>query len=75
MAGLPTVYILCILSACFVMGTVPMYYELAVDTVYPVAEGLTTTVLTVTNNLGGFIFMFLPIAGVGTCVSGTLLCV
>ena len=58
-------YILCILSACFVMGTVPMYYELAVDTVYPVAEGLTTTVLTVTNNLGAFIFMLLPIVGVG----------
>ena len=46
------------------MGAAPMYYELAVDAVYPVAEGLTTTVLTVFNNVGCFIFMILPIAGV-----------
>ena len=41
-----------------------MYYELAVDAVYPVAEGLTTSVLTVVNNVGCFIFMIMPIAGV-----------
>jgi len=45
-----------------------MYFELAVDAVYPVAEGLTTTVLTVVNNFGCFIFMVLPIVGIGAYV-------
>jgi MFS transporter, FLVCR family, disrupted in renal carcinoma protein 2 len=63
-AGLPAVYTLCILAGIFVNSTVPIFYELAVDSVYPVAEGLTTSVLTVTNNIGGLIFLLLPSIGV-----------
>jgi FLVCR family MFS transporter len=61
--GLPVVYILCILAGIFVNSTVPIFYELAVDTTYPVAEGLTTSLLTVMNNIGGLIFLLIPMVG------------
>ena len=63
-AGLPVIYALCIMAGICVNSTVPIFYELAVDAVYPVAEGLTTSVLTVVNNIGGLIFLLLPSIGV-----------
>jgi len=62
--GLPVIYTLCILGGVVINSTVPIFYELAVDTTYPVAEGLTTSVLTVMNNIGGLVFLLLPSIGV-----------
>ena len=62
--GLPMVYSLCILGGIFINSTVPIFYELAVDTTFPVAEGLTTSVLTVMNNIGGLLFLLLPMLGI-----------
>lgn len=63
-AGLPVIYTLCIMAGICINSTVPIFYELAVDAVYPVAEGLTTSVLTVVNNIFGLIFLLLPSIGV-----------
>eukprot|EP00939_MAST-03C_sp_MAST-3C-sp1_P005203 g5203.t1 len=62
---LPVVYVLCILGGVAINGTVPIFYELAVDCTYPVGEGLTTTVLTVVNNIAGLFFLLLPSLGIG----------
>ena len=62
--GLPLVYVLCIVGNMATMGTVPLFYELAVDAVYPVAEGLSTSVLTAANNVGCGVFLLLPMIGV-----------
>eukprot|EP00946_MAST-07B_sp_MAST-7B-sp1_P004735 g4735.t1 len=60
---LVVVWVLCIAGGIVVNGTVPIFYELAVDSSYPIAEGLTTSVLTVANNIGGLIFLLLPTLG------------
>jgi FLVCR family MFS transporter len=60
---LTIVWVLCICGGIVVNGTVPIFYELAVDAAFPVAEGLTTSVLTVANNVGGLIFLLLPTLG------------
>jgi FLVCR family MFS transporter len=41
-------------------GTIGLFYELAVETTYPVAEGITTGLLTTTNNVIGILFLLAP---------------
>ena len=41
-------------------GAIPLFYELAVESTYPIAEGTTTGILTLMNNVGCLIFLFLP---------------
>ena len=41
----------------------PLFFELSVDVVFPIAEGLTTT-LTLVNNVGGLVFLLLPSIGI-----------
>jgi FLVCR family MFS transporter len=54
------------LGGLFLNGTVALFYELAVETTYPIAEGITTGVLTTMNNVGCAIFLILPeIPGLG----------
>ena len=56
-----------ILGGFFVSGTIPLFYELTVETTYPVAEGVTTGLLTLINNTFTVIFLVvLTIPRVGT---------
>ncbi|KAJ7390831.1 Solute carrier 49 member 4 [Desmophyllum pertusum] len=56
-----------ILGGFFVSGTIPLFYELTVESTYPVAEGITTGALTLINNSFTVIFLLiLMIPGVGT---------
>eukprot|EP00039_Didymoeca_costata_P010019 m.133926 g.133926 ORF g.133926 m.133926 type:complete len:460 (+) comp14681_c0_seq2:192-1571(+) len=50
----------CIAGGVVLNGTKPLFYEVAVEATYPVAEGSTTCLLTTMNNLGCLIFLFLP---------------
>ena len=55
-----------ILGGFFVSGTIPLFYELTVESTYPVAEGITTGALTIINNSFTVIFLvILMIPGVG----------
>ena len=55
-----------VLGGFFVSGTIPLFYELTVETTYPVAEGVTTGLLTLINNTFtvGFL-LILMVPGVG----------
>eukprot|EP00042_Codosiga_hollandica_P026034 m.120030 g.120030 ORF g.120030 m.120030 type:complete len:472 (-) comp52074_c0_seq2:819-2234(-) len=44
----------------FLNGAIPLFYELGVETTYPIAEGITTGVLTSLNNVAGLIFLAIP---------------
>jgi hypothetical protein len=57
-------YVLVCMASVFVMATGPLFYEVAVDTAFPVAEGLATIVLTLGGTVASFIFLLLPIFGV-----------
>ena len=55
-----------ILGGFFVSGTIPLFYELTVESTYPVAEGITTGLLTIINNSFTVIFLvILMVPGVG----------
>lgn len=56
-----------ILGGFFVSGTIPLFYELTVESTYPVAEGVTTGLLTLINNFFTVIFLIvMMIPDVGT---------
>ena len=38
-------------------STSPLYFEMACEVTYPVAEGVTNLVLTLLNNIGGLVFL------------------
>ncbi|KAI6646556.1 hypothetical protein LOD99_12677 [Oopsacas minuta] len=48
-----------ILLKTFVNSTIGIYYELSAELGYPVPEVTSTTVLTLANNLAGFVFLLL----------------
>ena len=55
-----------ILGGFFVSGTIPLFYELTVESTYPVAEGVTTGILTLINNTFTVAFLvILTIPSVG----------
>lgn len=58
--SLVCLYISATLGGLFVNGTIPLFYELAVESTYPVAEGTTAGILTLMNNLGCLIFLLMP---------------
>lgn len=61
-----SLYISSILGGFFVSGTIPLFLELTVETTYPVAEGVTTGLLTLINNTFTVLFLLvLAIPGVG----------
>jgi MFS transporter, FLVCR family, disrupted in renal carcinoma protein 2 len=62
--GINGIYVLCIFGGVLINGTPPLFFELSVDVVFPVAEGLTTTLLTLFNNIGGLLFLLLPSIGI-----------
>lgn len=57
-----------IIIFCMLLGsTSPLYYEMACEVTYPVAEGVTNLVLTLLNNMGGLVFLFvLMIPNIGS---------
>lgn len=56
-----------ILGGFFISGTIPLFYELTVESTYPVAEGVTTGALTLINNTFTVIFLLvLMVPKVGT---------
>lgn len=55
------VYAAAVLAGFFIQSTIPIFYEVTVEACYPVAEGTTTMMLTISNNLGCLIFLLLPL--------------
>ena len=51
-------YITVILLGMTVGGTAPIFYELVCESTYPIAEGVTSSLLTLLNNVGAGIFFF-----------------
>ncbi|XP_070536562.1 solute carrier family 49 member 4 homolog isoform X2 [Ptychodera flava] len=45
--------------AVFINGTIPLFYEGAVEATYPIAEGITTTTLTWLNNFFALLFLLI----------------
>jgi len=45
----------------FMGASVPLFFELACEVTYPVAEGVTNLVLTLVNNIAGLIFLLIPL--------------
>ncbi len=56
-AQLPLMYFFSTFGSLWANATTPLYYELAVEATYPIAEGLTTAALTLLNNVGVFLFL------------------
>ncbi|KAL4228912.1 Solute carrier 49 member 4 [Mactra antiquata] len=62
-----SLYTACILIGVFVNGGIPLVYEIACETSYPIAEGVTCGLLTSTNNVIGVCFLFVMlIPNIGT---------
>lgn len=53
-------YLTSVLGGFFVNGTIPLFFELAVESTYPVAEGITSGFLTFSNNFLQIIFYIFP---------------
>ncbi|XP_071956370.1 solute carrier family 49 member 4-like [Antedon mediterranea] len=49
-----------IIGAFLVSSSVPVYFELMVETAYPIAEGTTTMFQAILNNLVALVFLFIP---------------
>jgi len=55
-----------IIASIFIESGSPLFYELACESTYPVAEGVTNGFLTWLNNLVGLTFLFvLMLPGIG----------
>lgn len=60
-------YITSILGGFFVNGSIPLFFELAVESTYPIAEGITAGCLTFSNNFLQVVFYIFPmVPGFGT---------
>ncbi|KAF6036656.1 DIRC2 [Bugula neritina] len=53
------VYVLCISASLCINGAIPIYYEMGCELAFPVHEGLTCSLLTLTNNLFGMMFFLI----------------
>ena len=53
-------FVTSILGGLFVNGTIPLFFELAVESTYPVAEGITSGFLTFSNNFLQVVFYIFP---------------
>ncbi|XP_052806508.1 solute carrier family 49 member 4 homolog [Mya arenaria] len=62
-----SLYTSCILIGVFINGGVPLFYEITCEASYPVAEGVTSGVMTLVNGIFGILFLFIMyIKDVGT---------
>ena len=55
------IYLTGIILVLFLRGTISIYYELSAEVGYPIAEATSTIVLTLANNLVGFVFLMLAL--------------
>lgn len=68
-APLATLYTSCILVGIFINSSVPIFFELFIETVYPVPEGITCGVVTFLSNLfTGLLLFFLTFYFTGTLI-------
>ena len=58
-------YVTMIMGSVAIGSACPLYYELACELSYPVAEGLTNGVMTWLNNVAALIFYFILMAPIG----------
>jgi len=66
-ALLVVMYVTSITGSTCVNAAIPLFFELAVEGTYPIAEGLTTTGLTLLQNAPAGLFLVLPmVPGLGT---------
>jgi FLVCR family MFS transporter len=56
-------YLSCILGGFCINGTIPLFYELAVETTFPIAEGSTAGFLVLVQNLLQTLFLVVPTGG------------
>lgn len=49
----------------FMGGASPLFFEMACEVTYPVAEGVTTLVLTLVNNIAGLLFLLVQLLPIG----------
>lgn len=75
-------YLTSVVGGLCLNGSIPLFFELAVESSYPVAEGINTGAMTFSNNLYCLIFLSIPlIPGSGTawmnwCLVGScVLCI
>ena len=54
-----SLYAAIVLATLLLNASVPLYYEMACEVTYPVAEGITNFVLTLVNNIGGLLFLLI----------------
>ncbi|XP_053372758.1 solute carrier family 49 member 4 homolog [Mercenaria mercenaria] len=55
------------ISANVFLGTAsPLFFEMACEVTYPVAEGVTNLVLTLVNNIAGLLFLLVQLLPIGT---------
>ena len=54
-------YVTSVLGGSCINGSVPLFYELAVECSYPIGEGLNTGAMTFSNNIFAIIFLTLPL--------------
>ena len=66
--NLVLVYITCILTGFLATGTIPLYFEASVEVSYPVSEGVTTGVVTLLNNIGCLIYLYVPLINSSTAI-------
>lgn len=72
-APLATLYTSCILVGIFINSSVPIFFELFIETVYPVPEGITCGVVTFLSNLfTGLLLFFLTFYFTGTLIFNSL---
>lgn len=56
-----------ILASTLIATVTPLYFEMACEATYPIAEGTTNLALTFMNNIVGFIFLLIQmVPGIGT---------
>ena len=60
-------YVMSVIGGLCINGAIPLFFELAVESSYPVAEGINTGFMTFSNHVYCLIFLTLPlIPNVGT---------
>eukprot|EP00794_Sanderia_malayensis_P018065 gene18065-19874_t len=65
--SIPLFYLMSVLGGLCLNGAIPLFFELSVESSYPVAEGVNTGFMTFSNNIYCLIFLSLPmVPGMGT---------
>jgi len=65
-SSVPLLYVTVILGGFCINGTIPLFYELAVETTFPIAEGSTTGCLVLVQNLIQSMYLGVPVDTLGT---------